>query len=257
MWRTGHLVVRSQTSARHKGRGDTLALSNHLQRLLAVVVNFTLSAVGSLLLFRLLHSSATISGTGYEAGGALAGFLLLYWILHRSFCKLLILQEPSLTPRQTLDLLTLFQESVKARVLRVAFAWIDDVEAGREIPPLETRLQIINATRHQPRQYITGFTTPLPDFYRHVEEKGESTLFKDTVMEGMKLIESKTVPAAEKRRRLEELADSLQSHAYNEYVQDLVKVGRLWPTRREKNAEQLPAADPEGRADAPSGSAEA
>jgi len=167
-----------------------MALNKHAQGLLAVVINFVLSAAGSFLLFRLLQSSATVSGTGYEAGGALAGFILLYWMLHRSFCKLLTLQEPCLTSRQTLDLIHLFQESVKARVLRTAFAWVDDVEAGRELPPLETRLEVINTTRHEPRQYVSGFTTPLQDFYRHVEEKGTSKLFQDAVMEGMKLIES-------------------------------------------------------------------
>lgn len=220
-----------------------MALQKYLTSLLAVVVNFSLSAFGSFLLFRLLHSSAIVTGARYEAGGALAGFILLYSLLHRSFCKLLTLQEPCLTPRQTLDLIHLFQESVKSRILRTVFGWVDDVEAGCELPPLETRLQVVDTTRHEPRQYITGFTTPLQDFYRYVEEKGESKLFRDAVMEAMELIESKTVPPAEKRKALQELADSVQRAHYNEYVRDLTKVGRLWRGSVKRKAEPEDAAD--------------
>lgn len=222
-----------------------MALSKHSQGLLAVAVNFALSAAGSFLLFRLLHSSAIVSGTGYEAGGALAGFILLYWMLHRSFCRLLTLQEPCLTARQTLDLIHLFQESVKARVLRTAFAWVDDVEAGRELPPIDTRMQIINTTRHEPRQYFTGFTTPLPDFYSHVEEKGTSKLFLDAAMDAMRLVESREIPPADKRRRLQEIADSVQRAHYNEYVEDLAKVGKLWRSTTTQIAERAGAQDGE------------
>ena len=131
-----------------------MTLQKDTKRQLPVIVNFSLSAVGAFLTFRLLHSSATLRGTHFEAGGALAGFMLLYWMLHRSYCKLVTLQEPCLTPRQTLDLIHLFQDSVKVRLLRIIFGWIDDVEAGRELPALETRLQVVNRTRHEPRQYI-------------------------------------------------------------------------------------------------------
>lgn len=203
--------------------------------LAAVSAIFGLSALGSFLLFRLLESFAFISGSGYEAGGALAGFILLYWVLHRSFCRVLQLQEPRLTGRQTLDLLHLFQEDVKYRILRTVFGWIDEVEMGHELPPMETRFAIIDKARHQPRQYITDFRTPIPDFYARVEEKGRSRLFRQALDEGMAIVDSE-IPSSEKRQRLYELADSVQREHYNEYVQELTKLGAFWGRPKKKLA---------------------
>lgn len=49
------------------GRGDFLT-----------IVYFILSLIGAIVLFKLLKSTAVIKKAGYQAGGALAGFLLIY-----------------------------------------------------------------------------------------------------------------------------------------------------------------------------------
>ena len=67
--------------------------------------------------------------------------------------------------------------------------------------------------------------------YRHVQEKGESKLFQDAVMEGMRLLESMELTAAEKREQLQELADSVQAALFDKHVRDVLNVGRLWGGR--------------------------
>jgi hypothetical protein len=56
-----------------------------LLALLAVSVVFLMSLLGALVLFKVLKSSALIKRPGYQAGGALAGFLLIYGALYYSF----------------------------------------------------------------------------------------------------------------------------------------------------------------------------
>jgi hypothetical protein len=53
--------------------------------LIPLSVIFTLSLVGSIVLFRFLKSSATIKKRTYQAGGAIAGFILIYGLLYTSF----------------------------------------------------------------------------------------------------------------------------------------------------------------------------
>lgn len=53
-----------------------------------VVIIFILSLAGAYVLFKLLKSTAVIKKTGYQAGGALAGFLLIYGMLFYSYDKM-------------------------------------------------------------------------------------------------------------------------------------------------------------------------
>ena len=53
--------------------------------LIPLSVIFTFSLVGSIVLFRFLKSSATIKKRSYQAGGAIAGFILIYGLLYTSF----------------------------------------------------------------------------------------------------------------------------------------------------------------------------
>lgn len=62
--------------------------------ILAVTVIFVLSLGGAIVLFKFLKSSAIIKKTGYQAGGALAGFLLIYGTLFYSFDKLIESNNP-------------------------------------------------------------------------------------------------------------------------------------------------------------------
>ena len=62
--------------------------------LVTVVVMFTLSLVAAFILFKVLKSSALIEKAGYRAGGALAGFLLVYAALYSSFQRLVQAEQP-------------------------------------------------------------------------------------------------------------------------------------------------------------------
>lgn len=53
-----------------------------------VGIIFVLSLGGAIVLFRFLKSSAMIRKAGYQAGGALAGFLLIYGTLYYSSANL-------------------------------------------------------------------------------------------------------------------------------------------------------------------------
>ena len=53
--------------------------------LIPLSVIFCLSLGGSVVLFKFLKSSATIKKPTFQAGGALAGFILIYWLLYSSF----------------------------------------------------------------------------------------------------------------------------------------------------------------------------
>lgn len=52
---------------------------------LLIVVFFVLSLIGAIVLFKLLRSTAIIKKFGYQAGGAIAGFLLIYSMLFYSY----------------------------------------------------------------------------------------------------------------------------------------------------------------------------
>ena len=191
--------------------------------LASVCTIFVLSSAGALLLFRLLESQAKIEGSWYEAGGAMAGFVLLYLMLHRSYCRILQLQEPCLSGKQTLDLIHLFQEDAKYQILRVIFGWIDELEDGGELPSLEHRLAVIDNARHEPRQYVTGFKSPIPDMYKHIESKSRLPSYRDAVTQAMNILES-DASGRVKRQRLLELGDSVQRDIYNSYVEDMVNL---------------------------------
>jgi len=53
--------------------------------LMSVSIIFGLSLIGSIVLFKFLKSSATITKPTYRAGGAVAGFILIYGLLFTSF----------------------------------------------------------------------------------------------------------------------------------------------------------------------------
>lgn len=53
--------------------------------LIVIVVIFGSSLAGAFVLFKILRSTALITKVGYQAGGALAGFLLIYSALYYSF----------------------------------------------------------------------------------------------------------------------------------------------------------------------------
>jgi hypothetical protein len=57
--------------------------------LIVVTVIFILSLAGAFILFKFLKSFALIKKVGYQAGGAIAGFLLIYGALYYSFDNLL------------------------------------------------------------------------------------------------------------------------------------------------------------------------
>jgi len=58
-----------------------------------VIILFVLSLLGASVLFKFLVSSALVTGKRYQAGGAIAGFLLLYWTLLFSHGKINDCQE--------------------------------------------------------------------------------------------------------------------------------------------------------------------
>jgi len=60
----------------------------HLLPIAETTVIFILSLIGAIVLFKFLQSSALIQKAGYQAGGALAGFLLIFGILHYSMGSL-------------------------------------------------------------------------------------------------------------------------------------------------------------------------
>src|SRR5436853_175370 len=55
---------------------------------MAVVILFVLSLAGAVVLFRFLKSSALIKGKTYQAGGALAGFVIIYYVLSGFYYKI-------------------------------------------------------------------------------------------------------------------------------------------------------------------------
>ena len=192
-------------------------MRNRASSVIVVAVLTVLSGAGAFLLFKLLESQATVRGTWYDVGGAAAGFIVIYWMLDRSFRRI---AEPSLTGEQTLDLIHLFQETSKYKLLRQAFVWIDELEAGEEIPSKEVRLRIMDGIRHEPRQFVTGFSTPFANLNKHMESKAELPYYREALAEGMKIIDSDEASQL-KRKRLWELADSAKNQLYNTYVQDL------------------------------------
>jgi len=56
-----------------------------LYTLIPIIVIFCLSLIGSFILFKFLKSSATVKKATYQAGGAIAGFLLIYGLLFSTF----------------------------------------------------------------------------------------------------------------------------------------------------------------------------
>ena len=54
----------------------------------AVSIFFLLSLIGAVVLFKFLRSAALIKNSKYQAGGAVAGFLLIYGALFGSYSRL-------------------------------------------------------------------------------------------------------------------------------------------------------------------------
>ncbi len=64
---------------------------------LLIIIYFVLSLIGAFVLFKLLKSTAVIKKAGYQAGGALAGFLLIYSTLYYSYERMLKYEPQSWT----------------------------------------------------------------------------------------------------------------------------------------------------------------
>lgn len=56
--------------------------------LIVVAIFFILSLLGAVILFKFFKSSALIQGKTYQAGGAIAGFIILYVLLYHSYAKI-------------------------------------------------------------------------------------------------------------------------------------------------------------------------
>ena len=56
--------------------------------LTVIAVLFFLSLFGAVILFKFFQSSAMIKGKTYQAGGAIAGFLILYGLMHWSYIQM-------------------------------------------------------------------------------------------------------------------------------------------------------------------------
>ena len=63
-------------------------MSGEFSLLAVITVIFLLSLLGAVALFKFLKSTAMIKKAGYQAGGAVAGFLLIYGTLYASFHSL-------------------------------------------------------------------------------------------------------------------------------------------------------------------------
>lgn len=173
--------------------------------LLATVTISLLSLGTAFVSFYWLESFAAIKGTGIEAGGAIAGYLLVFWALRRLLHRL---EAPVLNSLQTLSLVHLYQQNTKNEIIRASFAWIDDVEAGNPLPPREERLLVINGIRHRMREIMTGFVTPLGDINKELQSVWDKEADRD-LARGMEIVES-DLPAPVKRKRLWDLADGIE-----------------------------------------------
>ena len=186
---------------------------------LMVAVLFLMSAIGAFLCFRLLESQAEITGTGWEAGGAVSGFIIIYQFLQYSYRNILRDLRPTLGGKQTLDLIYLFHESVKGRIIHQFIDWIDESESGIPIISIEERKKRLLALRDSSREYITEFCTPISDLTKHLELEWDSS-FDDDFETAMLLLES-DIPDNLKRKRLWEFADEIQHRLYKKCVEDL------------------------------------
>ena len=63
---------------------------------LTLVVFFLVSLLAAYLLFKFLHSTAGIESHAYKAGGALAGFVIVYGVLFGSYYKIVKMDLESL-----------------------------------------------------------------------------------------------------------------------------------------------------------------
>jgi len=187
----------------------------------ASAVIFLLSLGGAAILFGLLNSYATIRGTGWEAGGAVAGFLIIFWSMHR---MLRIFYRPVLTSLQTLTLVQLFQEASKGKIIRAVFKWIDDIESGHPLPSREDRLKAIIGVRHTSCELLTGFFTPLPDIQKVVEELLCTPDFEEDFHQAMDLVES-DLSAPLKRERLAGIVDRVGEDRRTRFLEKLKEKG--------------------------------
>lgn len=171
----------------------------------ATIIISLLSLGTSFVLFYWLESFAVIKGTGIEAGGAIAGYLLVFWNLRRLLHRL---ENPILNSLQTLSLVHLFQQNTKNEILRLCFDWIDDLESGIPLPSKEERSIAIYGVRHRMREIITGFSTPLGDINKELQKVWDKKADTD-LSRAMVILESDLAPLV-KRKRLWSMADGVE-----------------------------------------------
>lgn len=61
--------------------------------LVVVITIFILSLIGAYILFKVLRATAMIKNTKFQAGGALAGFIILYGTMFQSYQRLQNVKE--------------------------------------------------------------------------------------------------------------------------------------------------------------------
>ncbi len=195
---------------------------------------FTLSLTGAFVLFYLLRSFANLSGTGWEAGGALAGFVIIYVILHQTLIQL---QRPILNVSQTLAITQLFQTSVVHEILGEVFKLIDQVEASEKIPSNEELRSLVIGIRHRTREIMAGFDTPLGTLNDYLHGKYEP-FFEEDFRSGMALIRS-DAPAAEKRDRISKMMTARSDSLRATYLADLQKAESLQTRKKATDGQTI------------------
>lgn len=79
--------------------------------IIVVIVIFLMSLIGAYILFKILKSTAVMNNAKYQAGGALAGFIILYGTIFGSYHSLQNVSEI----RKELDKARLLQDNLGER----------------------------------------------------------------------------------------------------------------------------------------------
>lgn len=82
--------------------------------LLVIITIFILSLLGAFVLFRFLKSTAGIENKKFQAGGALAGFIILYFTMFQSYEKLQDMDKIKEKLGQVQKLMESLQEKLKS-----------------------------------------------------------------------------------------------------------------------------------------------
>ncbi|WP_339724788.1 hypothetical protein [uncultured Paraglaciecola sp.] len=185
--------------------------------LVIVVTCFSLSLIGSFVLFYFLESNAEGNFKGYTLGGAIAGFVVIFFLVKNLF---LSLTKTNLNSTQSLIVLNLWGKNQSNNYKEWLFSLIDRYDTN-SLNGQESAFQLeAESIRCKSRRELSEFSSLKGNLADYVDSIFNRKNFEDDISNVFKLITSSEIKTSEKRYKILKMLENRRDILFTKYESD-------------------------------------